>query len=284
MIKGKEILVEVRRSYEKDDPTIRIELPVNAWEMEDALERARITDINDCKITIMKMPHFPKTLLSSDCTLDDINFLAERLAGLNESQQIILCGLARIQFNEYTEELSWSDAINLTYNLDTCCITDNVANVEELGRLAVENGMVDVQESPEHLLDYSKIGEAKRENENGVFIRNCYIMRSSELEQIYNGIPIPPKPMPHAVELDLCGSSGEKDTLRLPCDVEVLREKLEKLGGTNPYSCEVTNCRCRVPIRSHEIMDIKRIYEVNELAGKLTDMNSKDLCKYGVVQ
>ena len=131
-----------------------LQLPAEEHEIRDAFQRARITDSDtfyelsayECEA----LPLLPFRRLDTT-TVDEMNFLAKRLDGLNEDERLVLQAVSpRILKYGEDEIISIKDLINLTYGLDEVSIISNVSNPHELGQFVIENDLHrDVETVPE---------------------------------------------------------------------------------------------------------------------------------------
>ena len=138
-------------------------MPAEGYEIRDALQKMRVydrdvyieIDVYQCKI----LPELSECRLESP-TIDELNFLAKRLAGMPEEQQIIY--RAVVNSNVDIDGLvSMKDLINSTYGLDGVMVASNIYNDEQLGQFVIEGDLDDeVNALPDQaipLLDRRKI-------------------------------------------------------------------------------------------------------------------------------
>lgn len=99
-----------------------LQLPAEEHEIRDAFQRARITDsdtfyelsVYECEA----LPLLPFRRLDTT-TVDEMNFLAKRLDGLNEDERLVLQAVSpRILKYGEDEIISIKDLINLTCHHD----------------------------------------------------------------------------------------------------------------------------------------------------------------------
>lgn len=171
-----------------------LELPASSYEIEDAMQRARILSahsgsadisVNECNI----LPELTDTRLDS-ASVAELNYFAARLATLGEDEITVLRAVAPRIFNE--ELVSMKDLINLTYGLDEVSVISGVHTDEQLGQFVIENDLnEDVSAIPEsslYLLDKAQIGKLQRERDGGVFVENMYVVAGEyELPEVYDG-------------------------------------------------------------------------------------------------
>lgn len=268
---SKEIFLEISTSG--DSPKIFLKLPADAWEIEDALMKARVDDGRSCCLSNFHIRCRPYLSLSST-DIYEANFLAERLAGLDDIQMKSLNAMRRTPQYSFP---STSELINMTYNLDKCNITPNVPNNEALGRLVMAKA-ADIPESCCDLLNYEQIGYEHRKKEGGVIEDDLYIVPPPEIPQIYGGIAPLPAPMPHSIELHLRGSNGDTAIIKLPCDEDTALETFHSLDN-----CRIVNYRCRARVECRDLLNIGKIHHMNALADKIAQMDIKELRKFNAL-
>ena len=201
-MQGKTLILELSRNNLQGSGYFyaSLELPAKTYELQDALQQLRLRAEGEdfFEVSVASCPLLPSL---EDRRLDsprlsELNFLAQRLAKLNEEEQAVLQAVAPGFINEDEEALGMKDLINLTYGLDKVSILSNVSNDKQLGAFVIENGLhPDIAAIPDesrYLLDERRMGELQRENDGGVFVGNRYIIAGEyELPNIYDGEHLP---------------------------------------------------------------------------------------------
>ena len=220
------------------DVYVTLDVPAEPWAVLDAWEQLRPApdtmvewEIEDCG----EFPFLFPTLQSGE-DFPTLNVLAERLAGLSEQQRTAFEGLIRLQDGRLMEP----DAlIALTEQAKHCHVVPEATNDASLGRFYAENGFMEeldgLSDDVFEMLDFGKIGKALRTGENGIFTRNGYVVKHSEL------VTAPPcaKELPEKPEYLFRLTLGlhpdlEDDrtvTLELPASAEALRKAQKQLGA-----------------------------------------------------
>ena len=117
-------------------------------------------------------------------SIDELNYLAELLDGLNKSEMDIFC--AAVEKGEHSGSIK--DMINLTQNLDCYDFYPGVTDDETLGRIYVED--IAAIEVPEHLLpyfDYEAYGRDVRLEEDGHYTKDGYVLYTGSFREVYAG-------------------------------------------------------------------------------------------------
>ena len=124
-----------------------IALPAKDYEIKDAYHRARIPHQNGYReITVNECPILPELehMRLDTPTMEELNFLAKRLAALSEDERIVLQAVKRKVFDgEDGQLIGIKDVINLTYGLNNVPIIFAVGTDAELGGFVIENELKD---------------------------------------------------------------------------------------------------------------------------------------------
>ena len=281
-----------------------LQLPAEEHEIRDAFQRARITSsdvyheysIYECEA----IPILPFRRLDSP-SIDELNFLAKRLDGLNEDERLVLRAVApRILKVGEDEIISPKDLINMTYGLDDVSVVSNVSNPKQLGQFVIENDLhTDVEAVPKdslYLLDAIKIGQLQQQNDGGVFMDGHYILAGEyELPEVYDGktLPIEEKSQWYAFKLDVTrppqgDDLGEVEkiakTLILPVDREDADALAQRLGLERIEDCVYLGFESSVPqIDGDKFGDMHNFDQLNNLSEMMLEMSPSDQVKFKAV-
>lgn len=176
-----------------------LDLPATAQQIKDARQKARITGREDMtyqEISFLGFDPLPdlEHLRLDTTTVEELNYLAQRLDALSDEQFIIYQALFDQRFGDVDSDelLSVKDLINMTYGLDSVMVASNIHNDEQLGQFVIENDLhPDVAAIPDnslYLLDKRRIGELQRKNEGGVLWGGFYVVAGDyEIPEVYDG-------------------------------------------------------------------------------------------------
>lgn len=180
-----------------------LDLPATAQQIRDAMQKARITGREEMtyqEISFLGFDPLPdlEHLRLDTTTVEELNYLAQRLDALSDEQFIIYQALFDQRFGDVDSDelLSVKDLINMTYGLDSVMVASNIHNDEQLGQFVIENDLhPDVAAIPDnslYLLDKRRIGELQRKNEGGVLWGGFYVVAGDyEIPEVYDGQNIP---------------------------------------------------------------------------------------------
>lgn len=266
-----------------------LRLPANTYEIQDAMERARITDgqpytIMECRaiegVRIDYIPEHPH--------LDELNFLASRLAEMEDWERITLKGLVMME----KEPPSMQRLINLTdYIQDTQCFS--VKDDAELGEIYLNNNFVDaVRKLPEECreileyIDHEKLGRLQREAEGGVFVDGHYVVDDGlERPEIYDGVHLPEQPdIPgYVFRLHLRSSDPdpnaplECEALSLPATEEEIKNVCSALRTPDLEYCYIERSESIIPHFDNKLSFAEDIEKVRILADKIMELKEQGL-------
>ena len=173
-------------------------LPANAMQIEDALQKARITDSYD-DMTDISIINCPYLLELTNTRIDgvnikELNLFAKRVAILSKYELIALNGIFLNQNaqGKYDDGIPMKDLINLTYGLDSVPVITDISTDKEIGEFVIENDLneeiVKMSDSAVELLDRATVGKQHREAEYGEFVAGCYVATAVyQFPQEYTG-------------------------------------------------------------------------------------------------
>lgn len=143
---SKQILIELVGENETGYCYADLYLPASAEEIAEAKERANWnSDSNGIRdISIEHCSTLPKlaSFRLDSPTLDELNFLAQRLDAMDGGERTIMNGVLQYLCSEkgFADELvSMTDLINMTYGLDGVMIASNVGTDRQLGQFVIDN-------------------------------------------------------------------------------------------------------------------------------------------------
>ena len=281
-----------------------LQLPADEHEIRDAYQRARITSsdifhqyqVYECEA----IPMLPFRRLDAP-TIDELNFLAKRLDGLNEEERLVLRAISpKIMKVGEDELVSMKDLINMTYGLDEVSIISNVRTPQQLGQFVIENDLHrDVEAVPEeslYLLDAKKIGELQQRNDGGVFVDGHYIVAGEyELREIYDGQHLPTEEATpwYAFRLeatrppagdDLAEVEAMAETLSLPVAREDADALARRLGLERIEDCVYLGFESSIPqIDADKFGDMHDFDKLNNLSEMMLEMSPSDQVKFKAV-
>lgn len=116
--------------------------------------------------------------------LDELNYMAEKIKALDESQYEHFQSV--IQVSDYSNTAK--DIINLTNNLEKYELIQEIHELEDLGRVWMERSEIEIPEQLNFYIDYEAYGRDTDINVGGQFVDAGYIYDTGEkFEEIYDG-------------------------------------------------------------------------------------------------
>lgn len=285
--------------------TMCIRMPATKYAIRDVLQQLRASDEKAAglELVIDECPYMPDAehVRLDAPSIEELNFLARRLADLSEDEQIALRAVSEKYFRQFGEgePISMKDLINLTYGLDQVSVIYNVNDDAELGQFAIENELnediKDVPESSRYLLDKAKIGEFQRKNDGGVFVGNNYVLVDEyKLSDVYDGVTLPAeeksKDFIFRLEVSKCPPSDaeeiELDTLwlELPMDKSEANRVAKELGEERIEDCVYLDFESAIPqIQEEHFGDMQKFDVLNQFAESIKGMTMAEEAKFKAI-
>lgn len=303
----KTITVEMAAGGYLADEKFYAELALSAqsYEIQDALQKLRLTSNRDanprmevccCEI----LPELTDVRLDSP-SVQEINFLAQRLAQLSNSEAIALRGVwKRLEKAGYLEEpVTAKELINMTYGLDTVMIASNVSNDYELGEFVLngdlDDDLIQLSDKMVDLLDLDAVGREYRINQAGEFVGSHYVVAGEyQLQQIYDGIHLPAqeqeKPFVFRLQVaespvdDSMENLSTAEWISLPID----RDEADRIARNHNEGC-IEDCyyygfESAIPqITEEHFGDMLSFVRLNRLAAGISRMKLSEQVKLKAV-
>ena len=259
-------------------------LPAADYEIKDAMQRTRAGGReNTVEVSILECDILPdlQDIRLDTFSLDELNFLAKRLASLPDEELPVFYAVTEQIFNDADENpVSIKDLINCTYGLDTVPVAHNVSNLSELGRFAFENELLSdlegIPESAVPFLNAEQIGRVQQKNDNGVFEGRLYIPTVHyDRPEIYDGVTLPEEEPENAAFLLKVGAYPKSaffdedpalHDLCLPADSDELFNVTAKCGEPEINLCFCYEFYSSIPQITSDMFDsMEEIDELNTL-------------------
>lgn len=296
---NRKMKIEISSVYDKTGEYIytTLALPATDSEIEDAMQRARITEGYDdyIGINILEYPTLPEiedTRLESP-TIKELNFFASRMEKLSGWE---LAAARAIYDNmvEKSEEnddlISMKDLINMTYSLDSVPVMNRIGHDGQLGEYiidnAVENYIKELSEEALDCLDAEEVGKKYREKENGKYMGGCYVGvgKYKEVEK-YDGEHLPYEENPELGEgvfrllVAKAPQENPEEVLKnaqwiaLPIDRNDADKIAKSLGENCIEDCVYYDIRTGIPpIDGSVYTDMKQFDKLNKLAKTYSEL------------
>ena len=172
-------------------------MPCTQAELRDALQKARVRDIDTCRneLTRIRYPGITSDMIGRNVDLPELNLLALRLTMLSEDDRMGLDCLLQIEKENHATPFPLSRLINLTFNADICLLAPQVSNPKELGALLYEGEMLSDEamalvDSMDEDSDFRErllelLGEQHQEEHGGVFTSRGYAEPGGDFKEVY---------------------------------------------------------------------------------------------------
>lgn len=279
-------------------------LPAADYELKDAMQKTRaVGRENTVEVSIPECDILPELqdIRLDTFSLDELNFLAKRLASLPDAELPVFYAVTEQIFNDADENpVSIKDLINCTYGLDTVPVAHNVSNLAELGRFAFENELLSdlegIPESAVPFLNAEQIGRVQQKNDNGVFEGNLYIPTVHyDRPEIYDGVTLPDEESESsdfAIRLLVSGTpehiKGDPVDraiwLSLPVASDILANYAAAFNEADIGDCVYYDFESVIPqITSEMFGNMSDVQTLNKLAAEISIMSEAEQVKFKAV-
>lgn len=271
-------------------------LPATDFQIRDAMHKVRVRSgmlapnqisVYDCRI----IPQLEEARFDSP-TLDELNFLAKRLAALDENEVAVMKALVPKYIMADEDELvSLKDLINMTYGLQNVSVLSNVGNDIDLGEFVIETGMqgdvASVPDNATYLLDKAQIGRLQRQMDGGVFVGNLYVCTDHfEMPKVYDGITLPESEPEQWYAFRLLVAEAPKgnetnydsaEWISLPMQQKQMQEVAARHNARSLGDLVYYDFESSIPqITSEDFASMHDIEMLNDLAKRMAEMSPEE--------
>jgi len=225
-------------------------------------------------------------LTCGDEPLQEMGFVANRLAELDSDEVDTLCALIKIHTPEDIKTL-----INLSYHLDDVVLAGGIADTAALGVFLVESGMVELYDPSDPNPNYVAIGESRLRDYCSAIIDGIYYEDlEPNVREVYDGVTLPVRREVAEVEIrNKILEKGEVRTLtehiKLPCSDAKLCETLTKLlldeiTENGRVDVKWVNSLSELQSLSGECRIVDNLCELNHLTEQISVMGADALAEF----
>lgn len=275
-----------------------LQLPATVNEVNDAFQRARITDRNQ-RYSVAECLMYEKNIMprfvGGSVDFERLNYLAKVMGNFTSHEHELFKGyMAALPDEEFTIK----NLINGAYNLDGCSIINDLQNDEQLGKIYTDNGWIEwlteVDKRVWKYIDYEKLGRDIRESDGGIYTEDGYFVNSKEhYKEVYDGITFPEifeddkyifKLQISRKPEDFESEDASQGWISLPASKEEKANFLRKIGAESYDNCilvAVQSMEEHIPMC---IKDLSQLGSLNSLAHRMADMErSGELAKFKAI-
>ena len=275
-----------------------LQLPATVNEINDAFQRARITDKNQ-RYSLQECLMYgndimPRLALGAG-DFERLNYLAKVMGNFTSHEHELFKGFIQTLPDE---EFVIENLINGAYNLEGCSIINDLQNDEQLGKIYIDNGWIDwltdIDKRVWKYIDYEKLGRDIRESEGGIYTEDGYFVNSKEeYKQVYDGKTFPEvfEDDEYIFKLQISRKPEEfepeeksQDWLTLPASKEEKASFLRQIGAESFDDCilvAIQSMEEHIPMCSK---DLSQLGLLNSLAHRMRDMEKAgELAKFKAV-
>lgn len=272
-------------------------LPATDYEIRDALQIIRHpmrVNMTADQIAIYESKYLPQLdgrRLDSP-TIDELNFLAKRIAAMDEDEIAIMQAIVpRFISEDESEIVSIKDLINITYGLQSVAVISNVTTDEELGQFVIDNDLQDdvsmMPEDMRHLLDKAAIGRIQRAADEGVNIGKLYVCAGHfEMPKVYDGKTLPETPVEQWFAFKLLVGESPKaseptvdsaEWVLLPISKEEMAKVAARQNEASINDCVYYDFESSIPqITSEDFPMMVNFEQLNNLAYRIAGMSPQE--------
>ena len=259
-------------------------LPASRGEIQDAMDRARITAGQPYKIVdCIDGNGYEMDYLPENPPLDVWNILAYKLSEMEDYEHNQFIAMCRME----KEPPSMMRLLNITENMQDCiCIP--AKNYAELGEFYLDNEMIDqfvnLPSEVYKCLDPARVGKMQSILENGTFFEiNGYkfyaVNHADEFRKVYSKTNMPKLPDEepgYVFKLNVRHKDGGNSVwITLPAQEYQLSDLIKNSLGAHPGQCEIIEGKCSVPNMPGEIFQLADIGTLNTIAHKISGVISE---------
>lgn len=260
---------------------LEIKLPATDYDLLDALERLNLPSSENPACTIYQYNSYSFLARATDehKTLFETNALARKLSELDSYESLSFEGLVQMEVEKGEGLITLPELINLAYSAD-CCNYVQAYTDEDLGRFYADNDFLpELENIPDEiykLLDFGKIGKNIREDEHGVFTPRGYVVQTSDLNQVSEGMDFRPHKPDYVFRLVL-GSTEHPQTavVELPADQHHLDQALESLGLCSLEGATLKDFDGVALGLDPDLYFMGNLENLNELAKSVAELDSR---------
>lgn len=148
----------------------------------DGIDSAHFTRIGDAASSVHSLSEHLRGKAVTDQGIKELQFLARRIDGLTEQEQMKLGAMLDIE-KPYTI----MEIVNLSCNMDKFAVYPDVHNEAELGQYLLQQRKISVSDEVLPYVDYEGIGSGYATDHAGCFSECGYVFRTGEaLESVYD--------------------------------------------------------------------------------------------------
>lgn len=277
-------------------------LPAKTMEVEDALQKARVTENYDdfFDISIINCRYLPKLrdVKIDGVNIRELNAFATRLQSLSDMEITALNGIFNHQYEKgkYEDGIGMEELINLTCGLENVPVICNIKNDEELGEFVVDNDLCpELMEAKEDVLQFVNkklVGFNHREYEDGEFVNGNYVATavytypkeyfSPDREMNINNSVVFSLDVAKAPEGD--EPAEHYETLLLPITLEDANKLARDLGAESIYDLVYYDFKSAIPGIDGEMYDSMKCFDkLNKIAEKYISLSKDERMKLKAV-
>lgn len=260
----------------------QIYLPAPPRLLEDALQKLKVTEFAPYLVTECRdMDSCRLEYIPENATLEELNFLAQRMSQMDPQEQLAFEALIQLE----TNGLVMQKLINFTHNIYDVMLAPAYDD-EMLAEFYFDNDffeeLIGIPETVEQFIDYAKVGQYIRENENGLYTGGYYaVHHKDDIQAVYDGFTLPDAPVEedYIFELllakDMAADNNQGVRLTLPINQAKIEEALQELQVNSLDECTIFRIGSTIPQLDEVFSCSEDIDKLNLLAERILELEAE---------
>ncbi len=261
----------------KTEETLNITLPCHEEYLQTVCDRIEVQNNMKDIVEIVKVYDNTKAsdmFVGQQVNLDEMNFLAKRLATLSESENTAFYAISRAYMLT-----SLKDLINTTYNIGCYHTISNFSDLNSLGKLFHATDTQSRQDEVSDSFDGSAYVQNIMQNGNAIITQYGVVYKNSNTEITpYDGYTYPQIESKSVLTLAI-GNEGTVDYLYLPCKQSEIDKLMERICVQDEYELMYSMETSPLPenVANFIMDDFLGLEELNQICGQLNPLSKDDL-------
>ena len=278
---------------------VQLTLPAEPWEMEDALQQARLIKKIDISpyIYSIKCPQLPalEHVRINDASLVELNWFAERLNQLKDDEKTALKGIFGREWGagHYDQGIAMTDLMNLTYDLEKVPVL-SIDSDYKLGEFVIQNQLDEtiagISDEPHKYRDKKALGRNYRLKNQGEFVDEKYVgvgtysfskrytRPNKEQLEVHNTV---------AFRLGIMAIKGNfisEEDIYLPLDIHEVKRIAKRHKVKSIEDCMLRHIDSAIKgIGMLMILNMKNFNKLNRIAQEYVNLSEVDKVKLKAV-
>lgn len=232
----------------------------------------------DLLIIELKNPDFLQVLEKQKVDMDELNYLAKRLAGLDKKELNQFAAVV----NQYLF-INIKDLINLTFNLPRYTLISELGDMKKVGRTHIINLQGGLGVDEEECYDFAAIGKELINSGEGKITEYGILFENEEIpfDDIYDGQVFPEYVYEDCLVIVEMSYGGKSEYAYLPCEDMAIYKAQIRLNVCKADSCEMILMNYTIAHKEWidkfiDILNTEGIYTLNHVAKAVESLDKRE--------